>query len=133
GRELCVAWVAERVAMYGPPECVALLVPTASRPVQAIVEWAAAGGCLGVSLLVGDDGEWDVREDLDAHPRARRGLVTLREHREALARLGDRLARRGQHGGWTGAFLAAMERWVRARAEVLGRLALLLSAVPVWD
>jgi hypothetical protein len=99
-------------------------VPTASRPVEVILEWPAAGGCLGVTLHGGD--AWDVREDLDAYPRPRAGLVALREHREALAQLGDRLACRRVRDGWGGEFLARTETWVRARAEVLDRLALLL-------
>lgn len=98
GREASVAWIVGRVATYGPPACVAELVPSASRPAEVILEWPAAGGCLGVTLHGGD--AWDVREDLDAYPRPRAGLVALGEHRRALAQLGERLACRRVREGW---------------------------------
>lgn len=133
GREASVAQVAASVEQFGPPRCVALLVPTEVAPVEVNLEWAAAAGQFSVRVSVDRGGEWDVREELSAHPLSREGLVSMQEHGEALARLADRLGRRGERDGWTGEFLGRTEAWVRGRAEVLERLAPLLPGVGVCD
>lgn len=132
GREASVAWIAGRVAAYGPPDCVAVLAPRQSLPVEALLEWSTADGRVAVDLRI-DDGAWNVREDHDAHRLERSGHVAIAGHLERLGRLRERLARQPEQPAAVERILEQMRTWVRARHEVLTALAPLLPGVGMID
>ncbi|MCU0686341.1 MAG: hypothetical protein MUF34_29525, partial [Polyangiaceae bacterium] len=129
-----VAWLAARVAEYGPPARVALLAPIESSGAHAVLEWPEATLPTEVTLHCVKN-NWTVREDRTPAYGPRQGGKPIGPYRVSL----DRLRRRLEHhvtaptrtSAWP--FLERTETWASERAVALERLEAIVPNVHVYD